>query len=368
MGPKTDKTSSSSNGLFRSRFEKSGRRTRPDLRSAMFVLIPIGIIGGAMVHAGSKTISADQAHVSSRYVGISTEVAGPVSDVDVVNNQRVTKGQVLYRLDPRPFEIALDEAETGLLQTTDKLVSQEKSHDPVMGALAIEEAVVQVDRASLDRCALTWNGSEIARQEYDRSRYELQSDLAELSALQRRAHPASAKANAKPGSLVTEQPEYLKAETKLHEAQHALDQTVVRAPFSGTVTDVPPILVGKYLAPYTAAFYLVDTDRVWVDAAPKATDLTRVLPGQIATIHVPTYPALTWYGTVESIGTASFGPRVTGGYSVRIEQPVSMRVRVDTSNPMLPPLAPGMAVKVKVKTDPPRRLPKFVARLFKTPS
>jgi membrane fusion protein (multidrug efflux system) len=128
MGPQAGDVRSSSNGSFRSGSEKrgSGRRTRHDLRSAMFVLIPIGIIGGAMLYVSGKTVSADQAHVSTRYVSISAEVAGQVSDVDVVNNQRVTRGQVLYHLDPKPFEIALDEAATDLLLTAVKLVSEKK--------------------------------------------------------------------------------------------------------------------------------------------------------------------------------------------------------------------------------------------------
>ena len=371
MSPQADDARSPSDGFLRSRSEKSrrsGQRGQSDLRSVMFVLIPIGIIGGAMLYVGGKTISADQAHVSTRYVGISAEIPGRVFDVDVANNQRVTRGQVLYRLDPQPFEIALDEAATDLLLTAVELTSEKKTYDQAMGAVAIEEAMVQVDRASLDQYALTSNGSETARQEYDRSRYKLQSDLADLSELRRQAQMVSAKTNGKPGMLVAETPQYLKAKAKLQEAQRALDETAVKAPFSGTVTAVPGFLIGKYLAPYATAFYLVDTDKVWVDATPKATDLTRIQPGQAATINVPSYPALTWHGIVESVSKASFGSRTTGGYSMQIVPPVSMRVRVDTSNPMLPPLGPEMAANVKVDVGQPRRLPKFVARLFKAQS
>jgi membrane fusion protein, multidrug efflux system len=371
MGPQADDVPASSNGFSRSGSEEPPRpsqRTRPDLRSAMFVLIPVGIIGGIMVYLGGETVSADQAHISTRYVSISAEVAGQVSGVNVVNNQRVTKGQILYRLDPRPFDIVLDEAETDLLQIAIKLASQKKNYDQSMGAIAIEEAMVLVDQASTDRYTLASNSDEIARQEYERSRYELQSDLAELSALRREARMVPAKVNGKPGTPVTERPQYREAEARLHEAQRALDETIVRAPFSGTVSGIPGFFMGKYLAPYAIAFYLVDTNKVWVDATPKATDLTRVLPGQAATINVPGYPALTWHGVVESVSKVSFGSRITGDHSAQAMQLASVRVCVDTSDPKLPPLGPEMAAKVEVNISQPHHLPKFVARLFKAQS
>ena len=62
---------------------------------------------------------------------------------------------------------------------------------------------------------------------------------------------------------VTRLPQYMQAEAQVREAQRQLDDSVVRAPFSGTVTEVPSIAPGKYLAASTTAFYLVDTDHVW---------------------------------------------------------------------------------------------------------
>jgi multidrug resistance efflux pump len=74
-----------------------------------------------------------------------------------------------------------------------------------------------------------------------------------------------------------------------------LDHTVVKAPFAGVVTNVPSIAPGKYLAGSTTAFYLVDTDHVWVDATPKETELTYVRPGQPVTATVDTYPDAEWH-------------------------------------------------------------------------
>jgi membrane fusion protein, multidrug efflux system len=62
----------------------------------------------------------------------------------------------------------------------------------------------------------------------------------------------------------------------------------VRAPFAGVVTNVPSIASGKYLQASTTAFYLVATDHVWINANPKETELTHVLPGQPVTVNVDT--------------------------------------------------------------------------------
>jgi membrane fusion protein (multidrug efflux system) len=64
-----------------------------------------------------------------------------------------------------------------------------------------------------------------------------------------------AKLGGNPISLVTEHPQYLQAQAQVDEAQRQLDHTVVTAPFAGTVTNVPAIAPGKYLAASTTAFF-----------------------------------------------------------------------------------------------------------------
>ena len=98
------------------------------------------------------------------------------------------------------------------------------------------------------------------------------------------------------------------------------------------------IAPGKYLAASTTAFYLVDTDHVWIDANPKETELTYVRPGQPVTVTVDTYPDVEWHGTVESISPAAaqefslLPAQNTSGNWVKVVQRVPMRVRVDTSD------------------------------------
>jgi membrane fusion protein (multidrug efflux system) len=144
----------------------------------------------------------------------------------------------------------------------------------------------------------------------------------------------------------------------------------VTAPFAGIVTNVSAIAPGKYLAASTTAFYLVDNDHVWVEAEPKETELTYVRPGQPVTVTVDTYPNRQWHGVVESVSPAAaqefalLPAQNTSGNWVKVVQRVPMRVRLDTSDKSMPPLAAGMSAEVDVDTGHARGLPHFLTSLF----
>jgi len=145
---------------------------------------------------------------------------------------------------------------------------------------------------------------------------------------------------------------------------------VVTAPFAGTVTNVPAIAPGKYLAASTTAFFLVDTDHVWVDATPKETELTYVRVGQPVTVTADIYPDHEWHGVVESVSPAAaqefslLPAQNTSGNWVKVVQRVPMRVRLDTSDKTLPQLRAGLSVEVEVDTGHARGFPHFLTAPF----
>ena len=87
------------------------RAPRRRLRLGLFVLLPILLIGGGYWYiTGGQVMSTDDAYAEADKVGISTDVAGIVKDIDVTENQHVETGQVLYRLNDAPFRFALRRA------------------------------------------------------------------------------------------------------------------------------------------------------------------------------------------------------------------------------------------------------------------
>jgi membrane fusion protein (multidrug efflux system) len=348
---------------------QSPRRCR--VRSALFALLPLALIGGGYWYVtGGQVMSTDDAYVQAETVGISTDVSGIVQGIDVANNQPVDTGQVLYRLDPRQFQIALDNAKANLAQTALTIDAMKQDYTRMLSDAAAQQAQVELDQATYARSASLVPSGAGTKASFDQARFTLELDKNKLESLRQKAAVQLARLGGDADIPVTQHPQYLQAKAQVDEAQRQLDHTVVKAPFAGIVTNVPSIAPGKYLAASTTAFYVVDTDHVWVDATPKETELTYVRPGQRVTATVDTYPDAEWHVIVESISPAAaqqfslLPAQNTSGNWVKVVQRIAMRVRIDTDDRNLPPLRAGMSLEVNVDTGHARGLPHFLAVLF----
>ena len=365
--------------VARVRQEKRRVGSRQRLRKVLFALLPLVLIaGGYWYVTGGRVMSTDDAYVEADKVGVSTDVSGIVQDVDVGDNQHVTAGQVLYRLDPRQFQIALDNARANLAQTVLGIEAMKKDYARMLSDIDAQQAQVKLDRITDERDAALLKTNAVSKAIYDQAHFTLRADQGKLASLEQQAQVQLARLGGSADLPVAEHPQYLQARARVDEAQRQLDHTVVRASFAGIVTNVPSIAPGKYLAASTTAFYLVATDHVWVDANPKETELTHVRPGQPVTVTVDTYPNREWHGTVESISPAAaqefqlLPAQNTSGNWVKVVQRIPVRVRVDTSDDKgaavdgkdLPPLRAGMSVEVAVDTGHARGLPHFVTAVM----
>jgi membrane fusion protein (multidrug efflux system) len=341
---------------------RSPRQQR--MRGALFLLSPIALIGAVIWYVdGGRVMSTDDAYVNAEKVSISTDVSGTVADVDVHDNQQVAPGQVLYRLDPLQFQIALARAQANRAQIALTLQAMQRDYRRMLTEASAQQAEVALDRTNFERAVrLLVNGVE-SRADYDRARYKLQDNENQLAALKEQASVQLAKLDGNPNLPVSRLPQYLQAQAQVGEARRELNHTVVRAPFAGLVTDVPAIAPGKYLPASSAAFYLVDTQHVWIDAMPKETQLTYVRSGQPVTVTVDTYPYVEWHGSVQSISPAAaqefslLPAENASGNWVKVVQRVQLRIRLDTSDKRMPPLSAGMSAEVDVNTGHARGWP-----------
>jgi membrane fusion protein (multidrug efflux system) len=344
---------------------------RQRVRLGLFLMLPLALMGGgAWYVVGGRVMYTDDAYVNADKVGISTDVAGTVVQVDVHDNQEVAAGQVLYRLDALQFVIALGDAKANRAQVALTLESMKRDYRRMLTDAATEQSQVALDRTRYERATRLLTSGVESRAGYDQAQYTLQADQSKLEALREEARVQLARLGGNPDTPATQLPQYQQADAQVAEAERELLHTVVTAPFAGIVTNVPAIARGKFLPASTTAFYLVDTHHVWIDATPKETQLTYVRPGQLASVRVDTYPGVRWYGTVESLSPAAaqefslLPAQNTSGNWVKVVQRVQMRVRVDTSDPRMPPLRAGMSTEVYVDTGRPRGLPHFLTALF----
>src|SRR5262249_15312770 len=139
---------------------------------------------------------------------------------------------------------------------------------------------------------------DAARRNLDVARQQLASDRQQLTGI-------AANLSGDPNIAPEQHPRYLQAEARRNQAARDLRRTHVKASINGVVTNVDKLQPGQYLAAGTAAFSLVASDHVWVEANPKETELTYVKPGDPVTITVDTYPGVEFRGTVASLSPAS---------------------------------------------------------------
>jgi membrane fusion protein, multidrug efflux system len=327
------------------------------LRVVLFLVLPVVLILAFIVYAlGGGTISTDDAYVEANTVGVSTDVSGIVSQVYVRENQRVMRGQVLYTLGDRHYRYAFDRASAQLGTVRDNLLALQASYRDMQSRIAQAQYDLGYSQVLFRRAQKLARAHIVSSTGFDTAHRNLESAQQALASLEEQLAGIAANLNDRPTGPVEQYPQYLSALAARNEAARELAHTVVRASFDGIVTSVPSIQPGRYLAASITAFYLVDTDHVWVHADPKETELTYVRPGQSVTVKVDTYPGETWRGTVASISPAAaqqfslLPAENTSGNWVKVVQRIPLRIAVDTSDRNMPPLRAGMSVEVSIHT------------------
>ena len=152
-------------------------------------------------------------------------------------------------------------------------------------------------RRNLARLEKLVKVAAVPRTQYDDALHDLQTIEQKVAVAQAQAQAILAQLGGDINLPLEQHPTYLQAQAKVAEAERNLKDSVVVAPFAGIVTNVDTLAAGAYLQPPQAAFSLVSTEHVWVDASPKETELTHVQPGQPVEISVDSYPGQTWHGT-----------------------------------------------------------------------
>ena len=327
-------------------------------------LRPILMLGGIVIVAagalyywktGGRIVSIDDAYVRAAKEVIATDISGIVLDVPVHEGQRVAKGDILLRLDPKPFQIALDGARANLNGMVSTLNAMKLDYQRMMRDTQVKAAQVEADQAAYERYANLVKGGGVTRADYDNARFQLAASKQALEALKVHAMVQLARLGGDPDVDVKTMSDYLQAKARVDEAQRQLDHTVIRAPFAGIATQVESVQPGMYLAAATAALGLVSTERVWVEANPKETELTHVKHGDPVRVTVDTYPGKVWQGTVESISpnTGSefsvLPAQNTSGNWVKVVQRVPVRIKVDRRADD-PELRAGMSVVADIDT------------------
>src|SRR5215469_12873044 len=325
----------------------------------------VALVGGvalAFYLTGGRYVSTDDAYVYAAKLMVSTDVSGLVQDIDVREGQRVKKGDVLFRLDPKPFQIALDTAKANLAQSVLDVEATRSQYRSILGQIASQQATARLNATTYGRYAALARSNAIASTQVDQARGAMQSAEAMVTSLQQQAQQVLAQLSGDPNLPAEKAPAYLRAQAAVDEAQRQLDHTVVRAPFSGVVTEVdslqPGTLVISAMSAFstTSAVGLVSSTDIWIGANMKETDLTYVRQGNPVDITVDTYPRCSWTGKVDAVAAASnssFSPLPSenaSGNWVKVVQRIPTRIKITGGTCDNAALSSGMSAYVSIDT------------------
>jgi membrane fusion protein (multidrug efflux system) len=343
-----------------------GARMRADKSLLRKVLMYGGVALVAAITAifwltGGRYVSSDDTYVMAGKLMVSTDVSGLVQDVDVREGQHVNAGQVLFRLDPRQFQIAVDNAKAQLAQTVLTIEAMKSDYQRMVHDADAQRANAHLAQVTNTRNAALVRSNAVSQATFDQSRAGLSSAQSQLASLQEQAQETLIKLGGSLDVPVEKNPQYMAAKAQLDEAERQLNHTVVRAPFSGTVTAVDSLQVGTLVISALSAFSttsavgLVSDKNIWIEANFKETDLTYVKNGDPVDISIDTYPSHSWTGTVDSVSPATgaafsvLPAENSSGNWVKVVQRIPVRVKINTRAGD-PPLRAGMSANVDIDT------------------
>jgi membrane fusion protein, multidrug efflux system len=321
------------------------------LRTIVMLIVPaLLLIGGAyywMTSGGS--VSTDDAQVKQDIVSVSPQVNGQVVEAFVRNGSRVKRGDILFRIDPQPYRVALEQAEAALanaqLQTQVLRTTAAGTSGDITGA----EANLAIKRNALDRQTALLKQGFTTHSDYDDALNNVKT--AETQLTDARARAANASAAVAPG----QQPQIAQAQAAVDKAKLDLERTDVRATMDGVIENADKLQVGQMAVEGVGMVSLVHSATAWVEANFKEKDVGRMIPGQRATIEVDAYGGQKFEGHVQSIGAGTGGEfsllpaQNANGNWVKVTQRVPVRIAFNGS-PSRPMIA-GLSVTARVYLD-----------------
>ncbi len=376
-----------------------------------FIVLAIAGLAGLLWWLHTRQFeSTDDAQVEAHLNPISSRVDGTITHVYVDNNQSVNTGDPLVDLDPRDFQVALDEALAQLGQARNMVVAQQPNvpitqventtnisagQADVANAKAALAAAVQdrdvaaarltesqannaMAQANLSRYKQLIQKDEVSQQEYDRAVATAKAQAATVSANeaalrsasqtvdQRRAQVAQVESrlaqyerNAphqvaiRRATVESSQAQVQNADAQVEQARLKLSYTKITAPAPGIVMK-RTAEVGAHITAGQQLFQIAQVNDEWVTANFKETQLRNIRTQQTAKIHADALDR-DFEGYVESIGGATgavasvLPPENATGNYVKVVQRIPVRIRFKPGQAGLNLLRPGMSVEPEVR-------------------
>jgi membrane fusion protein (multidrug efflux system) len=339
------------------------------LRAVLLIGVPLAA-GAVALHfyaRGGRHVETDNAYVKANIIVVTSEVAGRVVEVAVRDNQPVTAGQLLFRIDAAPFEVAIARADAQMAVVRSDLDALRAEYRVTLAETVEAEERIGFLTRQLERQQRLKERGMTRDDAVDEARHNLDAARARLDAVRQRTARVLASLGGDPALPANRHPRFLEAQAARSAAQLDVANTRVTAPAAGVVSNMK-LQAGEYVARGVPVFSVIETGDTWIEANFKETQLAGVRVGQAARIVADAYPGVEWRARVSTIAPATgaefavLPPQNATGNWVKIVQRVPVLLAIEQTAEQ-PPLRVGMTVSVSVDTGRSRGLPDFLSRL-----
>ena len=330
---------------------------RERLRLPLMAAFPILLAAAGVLYffAEAGQVSTDDAYVRAAKESVNARVPGQVVEIAVKDNQRVKAGQLLFRIDPAPYQIAIEQAEAGLGSARLQIEELKATYRQQQAELQSANDSATFAEHEYERKQALVASDFTSKSSFERAETDLKVARQSIAAIEQQIANTVAALNGDPNIEVGCHPTVRAAKASLDRAKLDYSYTTVCAPDEGIVANVDDLQVGDFVNQGAAVFSLMSSRSLWIEANFRETDLTHMRPGQAATISVDAYPGSTFRAHIASLspGTGSdfavLPPENATGNWVKVIQRLPVRLELDGLDPGRP-LFSGISVTVRVDT------------------
>ncbi len=313
--------------------------------AALLALAALGL-GGFVIWRIDAAPRTDDAYAYADTISVTPEVSGRIVDLVARDNQAVQKGDVLFRIDPRPFQDTLAKAQASLTALDKEIELTQRTVNAQRFGAAAATASVERARSAAEQATDTLNRMEpllsrgfVSAEQIDQARTAQGASSAALDTALLDARRATAGISGV-DALVAKRA-VIQADIEL--ARLNVEYATVRAPCAGRIIGLSTA-TGQFAAAGHPVFTLASTDHWYVVANFRENELTRITPGRTAQVYLLSHPGRPFRGVVESIGYGVFPddggleanglPHVPRSINwVRVAQRFPVRILIENPDP-----------------------------------
>jgi membrane fusion protein, multidrug efflux system len=333
-------------------------QTKPKRNWAQLGLImslPVVLIIGAIVYyiANDHFVSTDNAYIQQDKVSVSAEVGGRIVEVAVRENQKVNAGDLLFRIDPEPYKLAIAQAEANIAAAHVKVTTLQADYQTTGADIASAREDVNFFEQEYKRQSALMERGFTTRARLQAAEHAVSDARGRLANAQGDASKAQAALSS--GNTSGVNPGVLSSQVQRDKALLDLSRTEIHAPVAGIVSQADRLQIGQMMVQGLPGVSIVASANSWVEANFKETDLDHMRIGQVAEITFDAYPSLKLKGKIASIGAGTgsefsvLPAQNANGNWVKVTQRVPVRIAIEGKTNRQ--LIAGLSAHVRIDTS-----------------